>query len=156
LQPSSSRLRARTSSSNQDEEQEGGNSTGPLPASLSGRPPAEDYSSGEERDREDKHWTTDSDEDRSRENSSPEPYLSDFDDDSEDNGTGDRDAERGMARTRRVRVRRGSEGYEIAPRRDWGAELMNDDMHMDGDGFEMTRMGDDNDHDDDNADRKKL
>lgn len=89
---------------------------GPLPPQLSGRPGAEQgYSSGEERDEEDKAWR-DTDDEASR-RSSPEPYLSDYDDED------DVDVEGAPARHRRVRVRRGSEGYEIAPTRRWDAEL---------------------------------
>lgn len=89
---------------------------GPLPPSLSGRPEAsEGYSSGEDRDQEDKAWRDTDDEASIR--SSPEPYLSDYDEEDDD------DVEGGPARHRRVRVRRGSEGYEIAPTRRWDAEL---------------------------------
>ena len=88
---------------------------GPLPPQLSGRPTAEEgYSSGEEREREDKQWTTDDD---ASLRSSPEPYLSDFD---EEEGY---EMERGPRRAGEMRMRRGSEGFEIAPKARWDAEL---------------------------------
>jgi hypothetical protein len=118
LRPSSSlstNLRARKHSAETRDDLHG-TSAGPLPPQLSGRPGAEEgYSSGEERDEEDKAWR-DTDDEASR-RSSPEPYLSDYDDED------DVDVEGGPARHRRVRVRRGSEGYEIAPTRRWDAEL---------------------------------
>ena len=88
---------------------------GPLPPQLSGRPTTEErYSSGEEREREDKQWTTDDD---ASLRSSPEPYLSDFD---EEEGY---EMERGLRRAGEMRMRRGSEGFEIAPKARWDAEL---------------------------------
>lgn len=106
LRPTSGRLRSRESVTHASAG--GKHSTGPLPAQLSGRPEGEGevYSSGEEREADE--YT-----------SSPEPYLSDMDD------AADPGAEEGM--TRRIRVRRGSEGYEIAPMRQWDAELGTDD-----------------------------
>jgi hypothetical protein len=62
-------------------------------------------SSGEERDR-----------DSVRRSSSPEAYLSDMDEEGDDIQYGDDD-------DRRVRVRQGSEGYEVAPKRDWVADV---------------------------------
>jgi len=106
---------------------------GPLPPQLSGRPgPDEGYSSGEDRDQEDKAWRDTDDEGSMR--SSPEPYLSDYDD---EDGV---DVEGGPARNRRVRVRRGSEGYEIAPTRRWDAEL---DRPMSPGGFKLETRADD-------------
>lgn len=68
------------------------------------------YSSGSERDADD-------DEDISHRGSgsgsSPEPYLSDYDD--EDWGP----LERGQRMPRQMRVRQGSEGYEVRPMGDW-------------------------------------
>jgi hypothetical protein len=98
---------------------------GPLPPHLSGRPdPEEECSSGEEREREDKQWTTD-DEDGSLTRSSPEPFLSDFDDDNDDDEGDGRGGDKGVKvnPNGRVKVRRGSEGFEIAPKRRWDAEL---------------------------------
>lgn len=118
LRPNSSlniNLRARKHSAETRDDLHG-TSADPLPPQLSGRPRAEEgYSSGEERDEEDKAWRDTDDEASTR--SSPEPYLSDYDEED------DVDVEGGPARHRRVRVRRGSEGYEIAPTRRWDAEL---------------------------------
>ncbi len=69
-----------------------------------GKPDVDDiHSSGDERARDGDPLYEGSVGSRS---SSPEPYLSDMDDEAEDPD-------------RRVRVREGSEGYEIAPRRGW-------------------------------------
>ncbi len=62
-------------------------------------------SSGEERRR-----------DSDRRSSSPEAYLSDMDDEVDEIQYEDDE-------DRRVRVRQGSEGYEVAPKRDWSAGL---------------------------------
>jgi hypothetical protein len=64
-------------------------------------------SSGDERDR-------DGSEEEGSRSSSPEFYLSDMDDDDVPLG-----ARRGGGMGSRVRVRQGSEGYEVAPRQPW-------------------------------------
>lgn len=114
---------------------------GPLPPSISGRPPKPEadghdgYSSGEDRRREDKmvdsDWEDDDDDGLAGETDSPQQYLSDYDDSNDGHldqsslqNSADDDEEFGPAAARRVRVRRGSEGYEIAPVRRWDAELM--------------------------------
>ena len=68
------------------------------------------YSSGSERDAdEDLHPGSE------RSGSSPEPYLSDYDDEN----WGPLERGERMARPREMRVRQGSEGYEVRPMGAW-------------------------------------
>lgn len=92
---------------------------GPLPPQLSGRPGPGQYDEGvpNSAGAESGQWETETDSaDGKSYRSSPEPYCSDMDEEYEDPHVED-------SLTGRVRVRRGSEGYEIAPKRRWDEEL---------------------------------
>lgn len=98
LTPSNANLRSRTHAS---QTQDSANGETQEPVDVNEQIKQEVYSSGDERDNS------------FSAGSSPEPYLSDMDD--SDDEPDPRPEDEG----RRVKVRRGSEGYEVAPIRSW-------------------------------------